>query len=268
MPDLYFTGFCVKARKIDSDEDKIFINVCTTDDIPPPEDISEQRLIEILASDEPSEYRVPMSIGQGRPVHDKTGNPATAYDIAINSQFLQKMESNELFKRFFLNVAFEGLEDKYQIRINTENFCILKNRKIMGSLQLHCIQDREMMKKMGKEKKLIEVMDVPVGDKKHPPYKLQRDDVNGVDCLIADLFMPDVTKSNINIQVNDERLVVDTMKPSYFLDIFFPMKINWNETKSRYDTTNGVRIFEVSNKTTVLILTFLFQFLTVTMPVM
>lgn len=181
----------MKART--EDDEKVFINVCQTDEIPPPDDISESALLEILSSDTPSEFRVPMSIGEGRPVNDKSGKPATAYDIAINKVFVAKMEANEIFKQFFLNVIFEGLEDKYKIRINMENFCVLKNRKAMGNLQMHCVKDRDMMRKMGKpDKKLIEVIDTQTVNKKIPQYKIVMDNVNGVEMLIADFYMPEL----------------------------------------------------------------------------
>ncbi|XP_043915173.1 PIH1 domain-containing protein 1-like [Protopterus annectens] len=54
-------GFCVKTKTAD---DKIFINICKSDQIPSPPDISEEELIEILESDEPSSYRIPMSLGE------------------------------------------------------------------------------------------------------------------------------------------------------------------------------------------------------------
>lgn len=155
--------------------------------------------MEILSSDSVSEFRVPMSIGEGRPVNDKSGNPAMAYDIAINTNFLAKMEANEIFKQFFLNIVFEGLEDKYQIKINMENFCILKNRKAMGNLQLHCIRDREMMKKMGKEKKLIEVLDTKSSLRRIPQYRMVSDSINGKENLIVDLYMPDLVSSELEI---------------------------------------------------------------------
>lgn len=54
-------GFCVKTKT--SIADKVFINICHTDEVPPPEDISDNQLLEVLSSDEPSSYRLPISIG-------------------------------------------------------------------------------------------------------------------------------------------------------------------------------------------------------------
>lgn len=50
---------------------KVFINVCTSDVLPAPEDITDQELIKILESDQPSDFRVPMSIGPPHEEKDK-----------------------------------------------------------------------------------------------------------------------------------------------------------------------------------------------------
>lgn len=79
-------GFCVKTFT-KPDNRKLFVNVCLTEAIPCPKDISSEELMRILNSDDPSSYRVPMSLGEGRTEPDKSGEPATVYDIAINPEF-------------------------------------------------------------------------------------------------------------------------------------------------------------------------------------
>lgn len=203
------TGFCVKTRSIT--DDKIFINICQTDSIPNPDDISEQQLVEILQSETPSEFRVPMSIGEPRTDSDRNGKPATIYDIAIHPTFFKKVENSQLFKQFLLTVVFEGIQDKYNITINTGNFIILKNKKAMGNLQLHRIQQRKIDSKMKKEKKLIEEIDIPTTplvaglkkdvkavkknevDLKEPPYRLARMiNEDNTQFLVGDFYIPDV----------------------------------------------------------------------------
>lgn len=186
----------MKTRSVTNE--KIFINICQTDAIPAPDDISEEQLLEILQSETPSEFRVPMSIGESKPETDKAGNAATAYDVAINPIFFQKVENNKLFKQFFLTVVFEGLQDKYNMTINVEDFTILKNRKTMGNLQLHRIQQREINKKMNKEKRLIEEIDIPTtplvtGIKKTPTYRLVRiSNDDNKQFYVGDFYVPDI----------------------------------------------------------------------------
>ncbi|XP_072128035.1 PIH1 domain-containing protein 1 isoform X3 [Mobula birostris] len=55
-------GFCVKTKTRSSE--KIFINVCKSEEIPPPPDLSEEDLVTLLESEDPSGYRIPMSLGE------------------------------------------------------------------------------------------------------------------------------------------------------------------------------------------------------------
>ena len=65
----------------------------------------------------------------------------TAYDVAINPIFYDKMQNSELFHSFFLTIVFEGLETKYNIELERK-WTVLKNRKCMGSLHPHCIRSK------------------------------------------------------------------------------------------------------------------------------
>lgn len=58
----------MKTRTVN--KEKIFVNVCTSDKIPPPEDISDTKLFELLNDEEPA-YTIPMSIGFERMEADK-----------------------------------------------------------------------------------------------------------------------------------------------------------------------------------------------------
>lgn len=61
-------GICIKTKTIN--KEKVFVNVCVTDAIPPPEDISDAKLYEFL-NDEAPAYTIPMSIGAERMEVDK-----------------------------------------------------------------------------------------------------------------------------------------------------------------------------------------------------
>lgn len=127
-------------------EKKIFINICHTDGIPAPVDITEQDLTDILQGDEPHSYKVPMSLSDPRLASDKTGKQETACDIAINTKFFKKIEKGGLFQNFFITLIFEALDNKYNIEISEDNWTILKNRTVFGSLVPHRIQDRDVQK--------------------------------------------------------------------------------------------------------------------------
>ncbi|KAG8567895.1 hypothetical protein GDO81_013820 [Engystomops pustulosus] len=124
-------GFCIKTRT--SKNAKIFINICKSNQIPAPPDLTEQELVSILESDDPSGYRVPMSLGEPHVEVDNSGSGCTAYDIVINNTFFEKTQVNELFREFFITVAMEGLENKYEMELSRD-WRMLKNRKFMGSI--------------------------------------------------------------------------------------------------------------------------------------
>lgn len=126
------------------------MNICYTDAIPPPDDITERELEEILSSDAAPSFRVPMSIGDIRAEIDKKGDKAKVCDVAINPKFYQKIDEISLFKSFFMTIVFEGLKDKYGV-VCVDEKIILKNRKVFGTLQSHRIQQRDIEEKMGKK---------------------------------------------------------------------------------------------------------------------
>uniref|UniRef100_T1GDV7 PIH1 N-terminal domain-containing protein n=1 Tax=Megaselia scalaris TaxID=36166 RepID=T1GDV7_MEGSC len=136
---------CIKCYKCNTD-DKFFINLCQTDDIPPPEDISEKELTDILNSNEPSTFRIPMSISQPRLTLDKSDNKVDVIDVAISAIFLRKCERSLLFRDFLIACIHEAINNKYEITLNSENFIVLKNRKSIGNLISHRVENRDVKK--------------------------------------------------------------------------------------------------------------------------
>ena len=63
--------FVMKLRN--SKEEKVFINICTSEKIPPAKDITEETLVEVLESEDPTQYRVPMSLGEPHVEVDNRG---------------------------------------------------------------------------------------------------------------------------------------------------------------------------------------------------
>lgn len=136
---------CVKAYRVTNNE-KIFINICTSDGIPAPEDISADQLTEILSSETPSNYKIPMSITELRLIPDKSGKDAVACDVAVHPNFFRKMEALRVFREFLITIVFEALDTKYNVQVNRDTWIVLKNRKSMGSLVKHRVQNRDVQK--------------------------------------------------------------------------------------------------------------------------
>lgn len=149
LPLFHFTfinsGFCVKAYQ-QSNNEKCFINVCISDGIPPPEDISPEQLTDILSSETPSNYKIPISITELRLTPDKSGNQAVVCDVAINPQLFTKVEALVIFRDFLITIVFEALDRKYNMQINRDTWIILKNRKCMGTLVTHRVENRDVKK--------------------------------------------------------------------------------------------------------------------------
>ncbi|CAD6999752.1 unnamed protein product [Ceratitis capitata] len=136
-------GICIKSFKTNTDE-KFFINVCQSEEIPPPEDITEEQLADILQSEAPSSFRIPMSISDPRITKDKSNNSVDVSDIAINPKFFVKVQKSLLFKDFFLALIAEALNDKYNVQIKVEKSIILQNRKFIGTLVQHRVRNNDV----------------------------------------------------------------------------------------------------------------------------
>lgn len=59
----HFPGMCVKTLS-EPGKQKIFVNICQSNSVPLPPELSREELVELLQSEDPSGYRVPMSLGE------------------------------------------------------------------------------------------------------------------------------------------------------------------------------------------------------------
>jgi hypothetical protein len=48
------------------------------------------------------------------------GNPAIAYDVAINPEFHKETVNSKLFLSFLLTTVIEALSDKYSLNLQTD----------------------------------------------------------------------------------------------------------------------------------------------------
>jgi len=62
-------GLCIKLLK--TDKSKVFINLCHHADIPPPDDITKEELVEVFNSKDPEKFCIPLSIGVEHQETDK-----------------------------------------------------------------------------------------------------------------------------------------------------------------------------------------------------
>ena len=64
-------GFVMKLRN--KKEEKVFINICSSEKVPAAKDVSDEELVKVLQSVDPTQYRVPMSLGQPHVEVDNRG---------------------------------------------------------------------------------------------------------------------------------------------------------------------------------------------------
>lgn len=135
-------GVCVKTRLSGSGEAgaKVFVNLCTSDAVPPPDDVTDQELIEVLESEDPSKFRIPLSIGEAHEETDKSGKPCTAYDVVVNPTFLEKSKYNSVFHNVLIVATLESLELKYSLELDKNGWTVLKNKLYLGTAREQCVR--------------------------------------------------------------------------------------------------------------------------------
>ncbi|XP_034128608.1 PIH1 domain-containing protein 1 isoform X2 [Drosophila guanche] len=254
-------GFCVKSFKVNSNE-KFFINVCQAPEVPAPEDVTEEELIAILESPTPGSFRVPMSISDPRQTKDRSNKTVDVCDIAINPQFLVKLQKSQLFKNFFQQLSAEALSEKYNVQISMEKTIILNNRKFMGTLVSHRVRNADVKhvqsvtgnpaavegaKDKQAPSKLIQEIDAKHAaeirksrQREELQYKLRaqiRDEA--VHEILAEIYLPNCVSSHeVNLDVGEDRILVESKKHGYLFDKFVNYRLQQDRARALFDKTS------------------------------
>ncbi|XP_069005967.1 PIH1 domain-containing protein 1 isoform X2 [Embiotoca jacksoni] len=234
-------GICVKTI-LEPGKQKIFINICQSNSVPPPPELSREELVELLQSEDPSGYRVPMSLGEPHIEVDNSSQGCSAYDVVINQDFFQKCQ-DPLFQQFVILVSIEGLENKYSLELNRD-WKVLKNRKFLGS-----VSEQNIRTKSRPVIQELQPQETPTAAPKRPEFTLLVEPPAGdPEYLIAEIMLPGVLSSRaLVLDVGEDQLVL-TARPSLFhLDIFHPFLVDQENSVAEYNNSR--------------------QILTVTMPV-
>ncbi|XP_016987837.1 PIH1 domain-containing protein 1 isoform X3 [Drosophila rhopaloa] len=261
-------GFCVKSFKLNSDE-KFFINVCQAQEVPAPQDVTEEELIAILESTTPGSYRVPMSISEPRHTKDRSDKTVDVCDIAINPRFLVKMQKSQLFNNFFLQIVAEALSEKYNVQLNMDKTIILNNRKFIGSLVSHRVRNDDVQRaqpvsggpaaitsqdqaatpdKSGKLVQEINEKDAAAIRKSFQlaptnpelQYKLRaRVRNDSVDEIHAEIYLPNcVSSQEVSLDVGEDRILVESQKHGYVFDKFVNYRLQQDRAQALFDKTS------------------------------
>ncbi|MBN3315086.1 PIHD1 protein, partial [Atractosteus spatula] len=231
-------GLCVKT--LCSDGSKVFVNICQSAQVPPPPPLSEAELLELLQSDDPSSYRVPMSLGEPHAEMDNSSQGCTAYDVVINNEFFQKTQKDTLFLQFMIAVAFEGLENKYSIELSRE-WRLLKNRKFMGSIGEQNIRTRSRAAIQELDSQETETN--PSQSKSEcPVFRLVAEPpVGDPEYIVAEIELPRVTSARcLVLDLGEDRLVLAGRPGLYQLDCFLPWLVDPDASGAQFHTQTKV----------------------------
>ncbi|XP_012316025.1 PIH1 domain-containing protein 1 isoform X1 [Aotus nancymaae] len=220
-------GFCIKTN---SSQGKVFINICHSPSIPPPADVTEEELLQMLEEDQAG-FRIPMSLGEPHAELDAKGQGCTAYDVAVNSDFYRRMQNSDFLRELVITIAREGLEDKYNLQLNPE-WRMMKNRPFMGSISQQNIRSRQ-------RPRIQELGDLytsaPGGAESGPEKPHLSLWLEAPDLLLAEIDLPKLDGAlGLSLEIGENRLVMGDPQQLYHLDAYIPLRINSDESKAAF----------------------------------
>lgn len=211
-------GFCIKTN---SSEGKVFINICHSPSIPPPVDVTEDELLQMLEEDQAG-FRIPMSLGEPHAELDAKGQGCTAYDVAVNSNFYLRMQNSDFLRELVVTIAREGLEDKYGLQLNPE-WRMLKYRPFLGSILQQNIrsQQRPQIQELG-------TLEGP--ERPHLNLWLEAPDL-----LLAEVDLPKLDGAQgLTLEIGESHLVMGGSQQLYRLNASVPLRINPEASRAAF----------------------------------
>ncbi|XP_052618175.1 PIH1 domain-containing protein 1 [Peromyscus californicus insignis] len=211
-------GFCIKTN---SSEGKVFINICHSPSIPPPVDVTEDELLQMLEEGQAG-FRIPMSLGEPHAELDAKGQGCTAYDVAVNSNFYLRMQNSDFLRELVVTIAREGLEDKYGLQLNPE-WRVLKYRPFLGSISQQNIRSRQRPR--------IQELGTPQGPER-PHMNLW---LEAPDLLLAEIDLPKLDGARgLTLEIGENHLVMGSLQQLYHLNASIPLRINPEASRAAF----------------------------------
>jgi len=254
-------GWCLKTWTLDNE--KVFVNICTSDLVLKPQDLSEEEVRKIVESEDPTKFRIPMGIGEAHKELDLSGKEADTYDIVIHPSFCEKCKKISFFKEFFIMLIFEGLESKYELKFNRE-YKILKNRKVMGTLQMQSVRTKskpvimemdpymyEMEKDLLEQQKTDAPIMSEISSKKTsssndvtsyetPTFSMLFEPETGYpEFLVFEIDLPNQeTAHELLLDISEDCLLLHAPQGNYKLDIDLPYNVDSEQTGAQFHRKN------------------------------
>jgi len=235
------SGCCMKCKS--KSGEKVFVNLCTSDLLPDPPDVSEDELVQILSSEEAPDFRMPMSIGEPHTELDNAGKACTVIDVVVSGPFFKRLQdqTKPVLNSFFCTAMLEGIQDKYKFELENE-VKVLKHKKAMGTIQEQLIRTRRFVREMG-DTSLKPVPDIQtmVSTPDVPKYTFVKEPpVGPVEFLVGEILLPKCASvKQILLDVGGDRIVLDC-RPFYFMDVFFSYEFVTEEIGAQFNADKRV----------------------------
>ncbi|KAI6660521.1 PIH1 domain-containing protein 1 [Oopsacas minuta] len=226
--------FCLKT-KLNNTNDKIFINVCTSDQMKKPPDVTDEELIKIIRTQDCSQYRVPLSLGEPRTELDRSHNACVVYDVIVHSCLYTESQKRPIMMEFLLLLLVEGLEAKYDIELNRE-MRRMQNIKCMGTPTEHRIRTQSKPRiEMEENDDVIEsntysplITEVNTNTQSVsspiPEYTLTKDPPDThPEYIVLEAKLPLLKSSkHVELNIGEDRIVLTAHPDRYHLDLCLP----------------------------------------------
>eukprot|EP00906_Rhabdomonas_costata_P030849 RCo043629 len=135
--------FVVKTTSGSEVTKKVFINVCSSPAIKPPQPI-------VSADADEVQYRVPLSAGPARTDVDKEGRPCMVYDVVFNTESIGRAKKESDFQALLIALAMQQLKQKCEPDLS-ESYTLPKMRQ-KGSIppqQIRVDRSAKLDRKLG-----------------------------------------------------------------------------------------------------------------------
>lgn len=233
-------GYVVKTFDMNTKE-KVFVNVCGHEIIDLPEEKDMPEIEDHLA------LRVPLSLGNPRPDHDKgnhyiAGKICTIYDVVVNPAILDKSSEDSTTRQLLIELIVTHVGQKFKQQLSLSIFYIeyrLPKLKYKGTLQQQRVRGKKDPKIQVIDK---EVFQTPVESTRMPAWKLSVDgedmDIENIKTckefiLIVELELL-ISGKGISLKASKERVEINVGK-IYFLGLWMPFMIDVQSLVANFD---------------------------------
>lgn len=233
-------GLCAKTRT--RDNQKVFINLCHHNAIPPPP--PSMSIEAILKKESPVQF--PLSLGELRIEKDKSGNECNCYDVVVNSDYYHdEIVKKEEVRDYFLILACTGLGQNYNLTVDVGALKIL-SKPYHGEMPNHFLkfvvlpEDDEKMQcdeSTSKDEIVMPIKDpsqlIPFSSPKIVDYKLFPKRLEKASLLVFQGSVINVSsKSDVSVFVSKQQVTIEDKKGNIILNVPIPMEYAISPEKS------------------------------------